>query len=223
MVEVGLAYGRSALAIGEALLAVDARRPLHVIIDPLQATEWSNVGWRMLRSAGLSTRSHGSTSSLRQWRFRGSSRKGSPPMRSSTAATGSHEVFVDLYFLRKIVRPGGLIVLDDHSVDLGAHRGTLLRGEHGLAGRPGAFDRGTVDQETGRACPGAAPARTSVRTARHSSASSRSEVARAASGPCSALEHEGDRSPGTPLSRTPVRTSLGWKMPSRSLPGSPGK
>ncbi|MFJ6119774.1 class I SAM-dependent methyltransferase [Streptomyces sp. NPDC092129] len=24
-----------------------------------------------------------------------------------------HEVFVDLYFLRKIVRPGGLIVLDD--------------------------------------------------------------------------------------------------------------
>jgi len=24
-----------------------------------------------------------------------------------------HEVFVDLYFLRKLVRPGGLIVLDD--------------------------------------------------------------------------------------------------------------
>jgi predicted O-methyltransferase YrrM len=24
-----------------------------------------------------------------------------------------HEVFVDLYFLRKIVRPGGLIILDD--------------------------------------------------------------------------------------------------------------
>jgi len=24
-----------------------------------------------------------------------------------------HEVFVDLYFLRKIVRPGGLIVMDD--------------------------------------------------------------------------------------------------------------
>jgi hypothetical protein len=25
-----------------------------------------------------------------------------------------HEVFVDLYFLRKIVRPGGIIILDDH-------------------------------------------------------------------------------------------------------------
>ena len=24
-----------------------------------------------------------------------------------------HEVFVDLYFLRKLVRPGGLVVLDD--------------------------------------------------------------------------------------------------------------
>jgi predicted O-methyltransferase YrrM len=24
-----------------------------------------------------------------------------------------HEVFVDLYFLRKLVRPGGLIILDD--------------------------------------------------------------------------------------------------------------
>jgi hypothetical protein len=46
VVEVGLAYGRSALAIGEALVAVAAGRPLHVVIDPLQATEWSNVGWQ---------------------------------------------------------------------------------------------------------------------------------------------------------------------------------
>jgi hypothetical protein len=53
VVEVGLAYGRSALAIGEALVVVGARRPRHVIIDPFQATEWSNVGWRLLRSAGL--------------------------------------------------------------------------------------------------------------------------------------------------------------------------
>jgi hypothetical protein len=55
VVEVGLAYGRSALAIGEALVAVAARRPRHVIIDPLQATEWSNVGWQLLRRAGLDT------------------------------------------------------------------------------------------------------------------------------------------------------------------------
>lgn len=35
IVEVGLAYASSALAIGEALVAVDAPGPRHVIIDPL--------------------------------------------------------------------------------------------------------------------------------------------------------------------------------------------
>jgi len=89
IVEVGLAYGRSALAIGEALVAVGARRPLHVIIDPMQTTEWSNVGWQMLRSAGLD-RSQGWFFSLRQWRCHNSLRRGSSPMRRlSTAATGS--------------------------------------------------------------------------------------------------------------------------------------
>jgi hypothetical protein len=89
IVEVGLAYGRSALAIGEALVAVGARRPLHVIIDPMQATEWSNVGWQMLRSAGLD--------SIARLVLQPSSMalpeliaEGSPPMRrSSMAATGS--------------------------------------------------------------------------------------------------------------------------------------
>ena len=57
IVEVGLAYGRSALAIGEALVA----------------------------DAAFVDGSH---------RF--------------------HEVFVDLYFLGKIVRSGGTIVVDDH-------------------------------------------------------------------------------------------------------------
>ena len=68
VVEVGLAYGSSALAIGEALVAVAAERPLHVIIDPLQATEWSNVGWQLLRSAGLDTIARpSSTSSRSDW------------------------------------------------------------------------------------------------------------------------------------------------------------
>ena len=40
LVEIGLAYGSSALAIGEALVSADQSRPLHVIIDPLQETAW---------------------------------------------------------------------------------------------------------------------------------------------------------------------------------------
>jgi hypothetical protein len=53
VVEIGLAYGSSALAVGEALVAVGAPRPQHVIIDPFQETEWHDVGWQLLRSAGL--------------------------------------------------------------------------------------------------------------------------------------------------------------------------
>jgi predicted O-methyltransferase YrrM len=113
VVEVGLAYGRSALAIGEALVAVGAGRPLHLIIDPLQATEWSNVGWQLLRSAGLDSIARlvlqPSSMALPQLVAEGLTA-------DAAFVDGSHrfhEVFVDLYFLRKIVRPGGLIVLDD--------------------------------------------------------------------------------------------------------------
>jgi predicted O-methyltransferase YrrM len=114
VVEIGLAYGRSALAIGEALVAVGARRPLHVIIDPLQVTEWSNVGWRLLRSAGLQPIARlvlqPSSLALPQLLAEGLAA-------DAAFVDGSHrfhEVFVDLYFLRKLIRPGGVVVLDDH-------------------------------------------------------------------------------------------------------------
>ena len=151
VVEIGLAYGRSALAIGEALVAVGARRPLHVIIDPLQATEWSTVGWRMLRSAGLDTIARlilqPSSMALPQLIAEGITA-------GAAFVDGSHrfhEVFVDLSFLRRIVRPGGIIVLDDHwwpSVRTAEHYFELNMGWRVV---PGAFDHGTVDQETG--CP----------------------------------------------------------------------
>lgn len=64
VIEVGLAYGSSALAIGEALCASGRTA--------------------FTADAAFVDGSH---------RF--------------------HEVFVDLYFLRKLVRPGGLIILDD--------------------------------------------------------------------------------------------------------------
>jgi hypothetical protein len=53
VVEVGLAYASSALAIGEALVTVDPPHPRHVVIDPFQESAWFNVGWDLLRSAGL--------------------------------------------------------------------------------------------------------------------------------------------------------------------------
>ena len=136
---------------GEALLAVDARRPLHVIIDPLQATEWSNVGWQMLRSAGLDAiaRLVLQPSSLALPRL-----VAEGVTADAAFVDGSHrfhEVFVDLYFLRKIVRPGGLVVLDDHWWPSVRTAERYFEVNMGWRVVPGAFDHGTVDQETGRA------------------------------------------------------------------------
>jgi predicted O-methyltransferase YrrM len=151
VVEVGLAYGRSALAIGEALVSVGARRPLHVVIDPMQATEWSNVGWRMLRAAGLDPIARlvlqPSSLALPQLVAEGLTA-------DAAFVDGSHrfhEVFVDLSFLRKIVRPGGMILLDDHwwpSVRTAERYFELNMGWRAV---PGAFDAGTLDHATGRA------------------------------------------------------------------------
>lgn len=53
VVEIGLAYGSSALATGEALLSVGNPDPNHVIVDAYQ-DRFHNVGWELIESAGLS-------------------------------------------------------------------------------------------------------------------------------------------------------------------------
>lgn len=120
VVEIGLAYASSALAIGEALTAVGPPHPphpphpRHVVIDPFQEDAWSNVGWDLLRSAGLDSIATlmlaPSSIALAQLVTEGL-------VADAAFVDGSHrfhEVFVDFYFLRKIVRPGGLVVIDDN-------------------------------------------------------------------------------------------------------------
>jgi predicted O-methyltransferase YrrM len=111
VVEVGLAYASSALAIAEAL--VDAPKPRHIIVDPFQDSEYADVGWNQLREAGLES----TTTLIREWSSIALPRLVTEGLIADAAfVDGSHrfhEVFVDLYFLRKIVRPGGLIVVDD--------------------------------------------------------------------------------------------------------------
>ena len=113
VVEVGLAYGSSALAVGEALVTVDSPQPRHIVIDPFQQRAFCNVGWDLLCSAGLdsiaSLMATPSSIALSQLVSEG-------VHADAAFVDGSHrfhEVFVDLYFLRKIVRPGGVIVVDD--------------------------------------------------------------------------------------------------------------
>ena len=113
VVEIGLAYGSSALAIGEALLTVAAPRPRHVVVDPFQRDAYTDIGWELLCDAGLDAVAElvraPSSLALAQLVAGG-------VVADAAFVDGSHrfhEVFVDLYFLRKLVRPGGLIVLDD--------------------------------------------------------------------------------------------------------------
>jgi predicted O-methyltransferase YrrM len=114
VVEVGLAYASSALAIGEALVTIDPPHPRHIVIDPFQESVWSNIGWEFLRSAGLDAIA---TLMLAPSSIALAQLVAEDFIADAAFVDGSHrfhEVFVDLYFLRKLVRPGGLIVLDDN-------------------------------------------------------------------------------------------------------------
>ena len=113
VIEVGLAYGSSALAIGEALCLTGGADVSHIVIDPFQATAYENVGWDALIAAELAAQTTfiGDASSIALARLAGDGFTA-----DAAFVDGSHrfhEVFVDLYFLRKLVRPGGLIILDD--------------------------------------------------------------------------------------------------------------
>ena len=112
VIEIGLAYGSSALAIAEALVPPRIPDATHVIIDAFQ-DHFDNIGWDTLRETGLDA-----FCSL----YRERSQLVLPRLitegfvADAAFVDGSHifhNVFVDLAFLRELVRPGGLIILDD--------------------------------------------------------------------------------------------------------------
>ena len=112
IIEIGLAYGSSALAIGEALISVGGDR--HVILDPFQDSGFHDAGWEVVRSVQLD----GVAVLLRERSQIALPRVAAEGMSADAAfVDGSHvfhNVFVDLYYLQMIVRPGGLVVLDDY-------------------------------------------------------------------------------------------------------------
>lgn len=113
VIEIGLAYASSALAIGEALCLTGAAGVSHIVIDPYQTTAYDDVGRDALSAADLATQTTfiGEPSSIALARLAADGFTA-----DAAFVDGSHrfhEVFVDLYFLRLLVRPGGLIILDD--------------------------------------------------------------------------------------------------------------
>jgi predicted O-methyltransferase YrrM len=114
VIEIGLAYGSSALAIAEALVAAGSGEPRHVIVDAYQA-RFHGSGWAAITGAGLDglCRLVGERSQLALPRLLGDGFTA-----DAAFVDGSHifhNVFVDLFYLRELVRPGGLMILDDCS------------------------------------------------------------------------------------------------------------
>lgn len=149
VVEIGLAYGSSALAIGEALVANGGESPVHLIIDAFQASEYANVGWDMLCEAGLD---HVSTLITQRSQIALPKLATEGFTADAAFVDGSHifdNVFVDLYFLRDIVRPGGLIVLDDVWWPSVAAAARYYETNAAWTVVSGAIDAGTLDPATG--------------------------------------------------------------------------
>lgn len=109
-IEVGLALGMSALFMSQAVLPRGGR---HVAIDPFQHESWKGAGLRTLRDAGVReiVEVIEEESQLALPRLLAEGRRF-----DFAFIDGDHRfegVFVDLYFMTRLVEPGRLVVVDD--------------------------------------------------------------------------------------------------------------
>ncbi len=115
-VEVGLAYAVSALHVCEGLLKNGDLAARHLAIDPFQATRFSGCGLQFLEEAGVA----GMVEHIAE-----RSELVLPRLLDEGRAfdlgfvDGDHRfdgVFVDLFYLGRLVRPGGVVFLDDYQL-----------------------------------------------------------------------------------------------------------
>jgi predicted O-methyltransferase YrrM len=109
-IEVGLALGISALWFCGAVAGRGGR---HVAVDPFQRESWNGAGLRTLREAGVEELVEviEEESQLALPRLAAEGREF-----DFAFIDGDHRfdgAFLDLYYMTRLVRPGGLIVLDD--------------------------------------------------------------------------------------------------------------
>lgn len=110
-IEVGLALGMSALFLCQAIAGRDGAR--HVAIDPFQKESWDNAGLATLREAGAEDLVEviEEESALALPRLVREGREF-----DFAFVDGDHRfegVLLDLVFMTRLVKPGGLIVVDD--------------------------------------------------------------------------------------------------------------
>jgi predicted O-methyltransferase YrrM len=112
-IEIGLAYGVSALHICRALVESGASEARHVVLDPFQEG-FADCGLQVLEEAGVRSRVefHAEMSQIALPKFLKEQRRF-----DFAFLDGNHRfdsVFVDLFYLGRLLRRGGGIFLDDH-------------------------------------------------------------------------------------------------------------
>jgi predicted O-methyltransferase YrrM len=115
-IEIGLGYGISALHVCEGLLGNADPRARHVVIDPYQATRFSNCGLQFLDEAGVAelVEYHAEESQIVLPRFFSEGQSF-----HLAFVDGNHRfdgVFLDLVFLGKLLRAGGIVFVDDYQL-----------------------------------------------------------------------------------------------------------
>ena len=114
-IEIGLAYGISALFICEGLLMNEPNNVRHVVVDPYQSG-FKNCGLQLLEEAGAKDliEFHAEESQILLPRFLSEGRRF-----ELAFIDGSHlfdRVFLDLIYLGRLVHPGGIIFVDDYQL-----------------------------------------------------------------------------------------------------------
>ena len=112
-VEVGLGYGIAALHVCEGLLVNGDTAARHVAIDPYQALRFADCGLQFLEEAGLGelVELHREESQIALPRFVSEGRSF-----DFAFVDGNHRfdgIFLDLIYLGRLVRPGGVVFVDD--------------------------------------------------------------------------------------------------------------
>jgi predicted O-methyltransferase YrrM len=115
-IEVGLGYGVSALAVCEGLVRNGRDGTDHVVIDPFQETRFAGEGLRLLEEAGMAplVELHPEESQLVLPRLVSEGRRF-----DLAFVDGNHRfdcVFLDLVYLGRLVRGGGIVFLDDYQL-----------------------------------------------------------------------------------------------------------
>jgi predicted O-methyltransferase YrrM len=115
-IEIGLGYGISALHICEGLLGNADPTARHVVLDPYQATRFANCGLQFLEEAGIAQMvdHYAEESQIALPRFLGEARRF-----HLAFVDGNHRfdgVFLDLVFLGRLVRAGGIVFVDDYQL-----------------------------------------------------------------------------------------------------------